>query len=285
MHNDMKKRFLAVMMAFAALTAGGQAPADTLITVESPRSVTVEKTDGSTVVTIKGSSSDELFNYRYSVSPDTISDAPLLNIPFTGMANLGHTRTVTSVDCFRGFYGGAVIPLSAPDAIKTSMEFGVDRIVGLSVSRRGADFSMGLGIGYRYIGIGRGCVADKQGDALVLMSAPDGAADVSSRIDSWAIRIPMLYTQSIHRSFGFSLGVVANFNFHTTAHMNYNIADVAYSKSVKGLHQRILTPDLVLTVGAINIVGAYIRWSPVKTFKSAYGPGWTSLSVGISTAF
>ncbi len=285
MHKIMKMRFSIVMLAFAALTAGASTPADTLITVESPRMVTVEKNGGSTVVTIKGSSSDELFNYRYSVSPDTLSDIPLLNIPFTGASNLGHARTVTTLDCFRGLYCGAVVPLSAPEAMKTSIEAGIDMIVGIRMSRRGADFSVGLGMGYRRMGIGWGCVTDKEGDALSLMPAPDGATDVSSHIDSWSVRIPFLYTQSIHRAFGFSLGVVANFNFYTKAAMNYNIADATYSKSVKGLHQRILTPDLVLTVGAINIAGIYIKWSPVKSFKNAYGPGWASLSAGVTLAF
>lgn len=281
----MMMRFLTAIFALSALSANAGTPADTLITVRSPHAVTVEKTDGSTVVTIRGSESDGRFNYRYAVSPDTVSEAPLINIPFTGVTTPSAPRTVTSVDCFRGFYGGAVIPLSAPSAVRTSLEFGVDRIIGVRLSRRGADFSTGVGLGYRRTAIRRGCVADKLGDALVLIPAPESASDVTSYIDSWAIQVPFIYTQTIRRSFGFSLGVVANFNFHTTAGMKYSVGDISYTKSVKGLHQRILTPDIVFTLGAINIAGVYVRWSPVKSFKSAYGPGFTSLSVGVSMAF
>lgn len=276
---------IAAVMCAAALKAVGQTPADTLITVESPAEVTVEKKDGGTVVTVKGSASDERFNYRYSVSPDTVADMPFFNIPFTGSQTLPDNRTVRELDFFRGVYAGALIPMSGPSALKTSWEVGLNQILGYRVRRRGSDFSLGLGIGYRRIGVGKGLVTEKAGDALVLLPAPDEATDVSARIESALIQIPLLFTQRICRTFGFSFGVVANFNIYTAASMNYHIGDTKFSKTVKGLHQRILTPDLILTVGSVNNAGVYVRWSPVKTFKSIYGPGWNTLSVGVSLAF
>lgn len=276
---------IAAVMGAAALKAVGQAPADTLITVESPAEVTVEKKDGGTVVTVKGSASDERFNYRYSVSPDTVADMPFFNIPFTGSQTLPDNRTVRELDFFRGVYAGALIPMSGPSALKTSWEVGLNQIIGYRVRRRGSDFSLGLGLGYRRIGVGKGLVTEKAGDALVLLPAPDEATDVSARIESALIQIPLLFTQRICRTFGFSFGVVANFNIYTAASMDYHIGDTKFSKTVKGLHQRILTPDLILTIGSVNNAGVYVRWSPVKTFKSIYGPGWNTLSVGVSLAF
>lgn len=276
---------IAAVMCAAALKAVGQTPADTLITVESPAEVTVEKKNGGTVVTVKGSASDARFNYRYSVSPDTVADMPFFNIPFTGSQTLPDNRTVRELDFFRGVYAGALIPMSGPSALKTSWEVGLNQILGYRVRRRGSDFSLGLGIGYRRIGVGKGLVTEKAGDALVLLPAPDEATDVSARIESALIQIPLLFTQRICRTFGFSFGVVANFNIYTAASMNYHIGDTKFSKTVKGLHQRILTPDLILTIGSVNNAGVYVRWSPVKTFKSIYGPGWNTLSVGVSLAF
>ena len=276
---------IAAVMCAAALKAVGQTPADTLITVESPAEVTVEKKNGGTVVTVKGSASDARFNYRYSVSPDTVADMPFFNIPFTGSQTLPDNRTVRELDFFRGVYAGALIPMSGPSALKTSWEVGLNQILGYRVRRRGSDFSLGIGIGYRRIGVGKGLVTEKAGDALVLLPAPDEATDVSARIESALIQIPLLFTQRICRTFGFSFGVVANFNIYTAASMNYHIGDTKFSKTVKGLHQRILTPDLILTVGSVNNAGVYVRWSPVKTFKSIYGPGWNTLSVGVSLAF
>lgn len=276
---------IAAVMCAAALKAVGQTPADTLITVESPAEVTVEKKNGGTVVTVKGSASDARFNYRYSVSPDTVADMPFFNIPFTGSQTLPDNRTVRELDFFRGVYAGALIPMSGPSALKTSWEVGLNQILGYRVRRRGSDFSLGIGIGYRRIGVGKGLVTEKAGDALVLLPAPDEATDVSARIESALIQIPLLFTQRICRTFGFSFGVVANFNIYTAASMNYHIGDTKFSKTVKGLHQRILTPDLILTIGSVNNAGVYVRWSPVKTFKSIYGPGWNTLSVGVSLAF
>lgn len=280
-----KKIIIAAVMVAAVMKAAGQIPADTLITVESPQVVTVEKTGGSTVVTIKGSAADQQFNYRYSVSPDTVADMPFFNIPFTGSTVIPDNRTVRELDFFRGVYAGAVFPMSGPSAMKTSWEVGLNQIIGYRVRRRGSDFSLGLGLGYRRTGVGKGLVTEKAGDALVLLPAPDEATDVSARIESAYIQIPFTYTQRICRTFGFSFGVVANFNIYTTASMNYHVGDTKYSKTVKGLHQRILTPDLILTVGSVNNAGVYLRWSPVKTFKSIYGPGWNTLSVGASLAF
>lgn len=276
---------IAAVMGAVVLKAVGQVPADTLISVESPAEVTVQKMDGRTVVTVKGSASDELFNYSYSVSPDTVADMPFFNIPFTGSTGFTDDRTVRQLDFFRGCYAGAVIPMSGPSAIKTSWEVGINQIIGCRVRRRGSDFSLGLGIGYRRFGVGKGLVTEKAGDALILSPAPEGATDVSARIESALIQIPLIFTQRICRTFGFSFGVVANFNTYTAASMNYNIGDTKYSKTVKGLHQRLLTPDLILTVGSVNNAGIYVRWSPVKTFKSIYGPAWNSLAVGVSVAF
>ncbi len=67
--------------------------------------------------------------------------------------------------------------------------------------------------------------------------------------------------------------------------MSYHLGDTKYSRTFKGLHQRLLTPDLLLTVGAIDNAGIYLRWSPVKPFKSIYGPGYTTLSLGFSLGF
>lgn len=287
MYREMRMTVIAALMVLSAAAAHGQTSADTLITVKEPRVVTVEKTDGSTTVTIKGSADDDFFNYRYSVSADTVGDMPVINLPFAsyGGKSDGGSRAVYEYDCFRGVYAGAAIPVSGPDVIRTAFEVGVFQLAGLRVRRNRSDFSVGVGFGYRRTGFGSGMLAEKSGDALILSPTPEGASDASSSISSWAIHVPLLYTQRIYRSLGFSLGVVANFNFHTTASSEYRTGDTKYSWSVKGLHQRMLTPDLILTVGSVNNAGVYVKWSPMKPFKSKYGPGWNTVSVGLSLAF
>lgn len=288
MYKEMKKELVTAvaMIVVAASAAVAQtAESDTLITVTSPREVTVSKMLGSTVVTIKGSADDDRFHYSYWVSADTVTDMPVFNFPFAGSVSVPDNRVVRSFDFFRGFYIGILFPQSDRSLLKTSMEAGINQIAGYRIRRRGAEFSVGVGFGYRQTNVSDAVVTDKSGDALVFVPAPEDAVDRSSNIRSWAIHVPVLYTQRIWRTFGFSFGVVANFNFYTTASSEYMIGDTKYSKTVKGLHQRVLTPDLLFTVGSINNAGIYVKWSPVKAFKSVYGPAYSNLSVGVSFAF
>ena len=281
-----KMRSLFALAIACALSASAQSEADTIITVDSPRQVTVTKTAETTCVNILGSRNDKNFNYSYTVATDSVTtDNIQFNLPFTSKTAPRSNRTLRSVDGFRGIYVGMVFPQSDPDPMKLSFEIGINEVIGYSIRRHGAEFNFGLGLGYRGVAIGKNNLTEKEGDALLLTPAPDGATDCTASIQNYALHIPLLYTQRIHRSFGFSLGVVANLNIHTSADMSYHLGDTKYSRTFKGLHQRLLTPDRLLTVGAIDNAGIYLRWSPVKPFKSIYGPGYTTLSLGFSLGF
>lgn len=283
MHRILLTAVLAVVLSIPVQAIS---QADTVVSVVKPSRVAVIKSDGATVIHIDGAEDNDCFRYRYSVSVDTLeSDLPLFNFPFSDKRGDSYARRQSEIDVLCGWYYGGLFPLSAPDPLRTSYEVGINRIIGYSMKRRGSEFSFGLGIGYRSVSVRRGVILSKDGDALVLASAPEGASDVSSYIESLAVQVPFVYTQHIYRSIGFSFGIVANVNFYTTAKMKYRIDDIRYSGSYKGLHQRLLTPDLLLTVGSVNNVGVYVRWSPVKPFKRAFGPAYTSLSVGLSLGF
>lgn len=288
-YNKMKIKSIAMIVCCAAVagSAVAQIPADTVVEVRAPRTVMVTKSGETTTVSISGSKYDERFNYRYTVTPDSLADEGdelSFNFPFSN--NKSATgKGVDEVCAFRGIYGGAVIPVDAPGAMNTSWEAGVTEVLGYSYRRGAHDINIGLGLGYRNLSIGDRTVVDKDGDALLLTAAPDDASDVSSHIESWALHVPVMYTLRIHRTFGFSIGVVANINFYTTASRKYSVDDVTYTKKFKGLHQRLLTPDVLFTVGSVGNAGVYVRWSPVTAFKRAYGPQYKTVSVGLSVAF
>lgn len=276
--------FLALIAGVAA--AWATEPADTVVSVADPHSVVVMQRGDSTVVDISGAGTNKRFKFHYAVAPDTVTDDGLsVDMPFFSRPPVGKGRKMREVTAFKGIYGGMVFPVRDQGRLALSWEVGVNSLIGYSVRRGGAGVSVGVGFGYRRMAMDGNLILEKSGDQLIAGAAPEGTSDVSAHIGSWAIHLPVMYTQRLHRSFGFSIGVVANFNFYTTASMEYRSGDVKYSSSIKGLHQRILTPDILFTVGSVGNAGLYVRWSPVRSFSGRFGPEYSFVSTGVSLAF
>ncbi len=283
-----KKNWKSVFFAVAALSLSLPAQAlepDTVIVVDNPKSVVVTDNGSVTMVEIQGSKNDPELNYRYTVEPDSVSAHEIpVNIPFLIKPAAGN-KVTGEVSALRGLYGGAVFRTSGPSVMGTSWEAGMNHVIGYGYRRRRAEFSVGVGFGIKTLMVGDGHIAVKEGDCLGLVPAPEGACSVESRVNSWAIHVPVAYTQRFYKSWGFQLAVVANFNFYTTASMSYKLGDITYSRKINGLHQRLLTPDVMLTIGSAGNLGVYVRWSPVKMFERRFGPVTNTISCGLSVGF
>lgn len=277
-------------------TAATPADADTLSVINNARSVVITNSPSSTFIEIKGSPGDdgEELGYSLTIDVDSCSTANSiqeptwnLNLPFLQQNKPARKSRKLSLTCLRNLYGGAVIPLSAPDAVRTSFEFGVGMIIGASYNTgdHSPEISVGIGTGFSFTKIGHGNVLGKSGDRLFITPVNSGTHDVKSHIYSFRFEIPVMITQKVYRSFGFSAGAIVNLNTYTTASSEWHTGAIRHKISYKNLQQRILTADLIAIIGFPDDIGAYVRYSPCDMFQKGYGPEFSHLSVGISLGF
>lgn len=288
---------LAIATAVSSpATAATPAATDTLSVINNARSVVITTGASSTVIEIKCPPDENGEEIGYSLTIDVDSCAspesgqePVwnLNLPFLQQDKSAHKLHKLSLAGPRNLYAGAVIPLSAPDAVRTAYEFGLGMIAGASyrTGRNTPEISIGLGFGCSYTRIGHGFMLDKSDDILFIKPVHPGLSDVKSRIFSFRFEIPVMITQKLYRSLGFSAGAIINLNTYTTGSSEWNTGQIHHKVSYKGLQQRILTADLIAIVGLPDDIGAYVRYSPSGIFHTGYGPGFSRLSAGVSIGF
>lgn len=286
----MKQSFIqpiaAALLLCAVTQAYAQAEADTVINVADPTRVIVTENGAETTVEINGTARNPNYHFLYSVTSDTTtSQAPAISLPFVGdRMNPGVKSQCT---LFNDIYFGLTVPYHAPEPMRTSYDCGIDNVIGYryNLGRTGASLGFGIGFGTKVLITRRGMTPQRIGDAFALVPAPEGATDVHGNLTTWSFRLPVYYRQRIYRSIAFKLSAVLNYNFTSRAKTEYTIGDTHYTSKVDGLHQRLVTPDFVLTVGTTDFGGLTVRWSPVPMFKSAYGPRISTLTFGLTLAF
>lgn len=290
----MKTIRLTVLLLFfaASMTVSADAPEsqpDTVALIQNPDQIVITESSTSTTVTVRGRRNDPNFNFQYSVSADTLTDIPIqFKPPFTSNGiRVPKKRSYREITFMTDMYIGAIIPQKAPEAVRTSFDIGISNVVGIryTLPSSGSAFGVGVGYGTKMFNIRRGQVAVKEGDALRLTDAPDGAFDTRSCLQSCSILIPFYYRQCLGCSLAFQLSVIGNLNVYTEARSKYSIGNTEISTKITGLHQRILTPEFVFSLGSVDFAGICVRWSPVKMFKRMYGPQITSLSIGTTISF
>lgn len=283
--------FITALLTAAALHAATDIPADTVITVRNPDNITITSTDGKTAVSIRGSRNNPKFNYLYEIEADSTIDnefgALSLSLPFSSAPERPARHGKHEILAFRDMQVGLSIPGNAPHGLGKGWEIGIMRIVAYSYTAPNpkSSFSFGVGAMYRQWHLTNGYTLAGEGDALVFLPPVEGMTDQKATIKSASITVPIVYTQRLRHTFGFSLGVAANFNVCTKASSAYTDGNIRYSRSIDGLHQRILTPDFFLTIGSINNIGIYAKYSPVKFMKRIYGPQFTNFTIGLSLGF
>ncbi|MCM1348246.1 MAG: hypothetical protein NC338_02440 [Firmicutes bacterium] len=287
----MKSLVAVLLPALTALSAQAASPVaplepDTVVHFTRPSSVVITDNGVEKKVEITSDTAARSRNFEYVVNYDSIAaDKPAISLPFVG--NSLSAPSKTEVSCFSDAYVGFVLPYHAPQAIRTSWEIGIGNMLGYryNLGKSGAAVGFGVGFGVKTMVIRRGMDADRIGDSLCLLPAPEGASDVRTSLTEWNFQLPVYYRQRIYRSLAFKISVIMNYNIACKAKSKYMLDGVHYTKKVEGLHQRIITPDFVFTLGTLDFGGVYVRWSPVSMFKSSYGPQISTLSVGMSIGF
>lgn len=276
--------FLITLFGPAICTYAAE-PADTVALIEKPDRITITDDGTTTTVLVKGKENHPDYNFLYSIAADTTSDNNIsISLPFVG-EKLSRPAS-RSVTFFSDIYLGYIIPYDSPKQLRSSWEGGVSNIIGMRYNF-GSGTALGFGVGLRGydLNMRRGFEGTVVNDQLSIMPAPAGAVDARTHLSMTSLQIPLYFRQKIHRSLAFKLSAILNYNFIVRGESKYMLDGIEYTRKIKGLHQRLITPDFVFTIGSLDFGGLYVRWSPVSLFKSAYGPESHFISFGMAIAF
>lgn len=278
--------FLTTILLATSSWAQTEVP-DTVAHIIAPDHLVITDDGTATKVEITGTADRPDFHFEYTVTSDTTSSAPAISLPFVGSSLSRRNGSSREVTFFSDLYYGVVLPYHGPAAVRTSQEGGFGNLIGYRYvfGRSGASLGFGFGFGVKKLTVRRGMEAACLTDRFEFIPAPEGASKVRTALTTWNLQVPVYYRQRFHRSLAFKLSVILNYNVTARATTTYILGKDDYSKKVNGLHQRLITPDFMFTLGTLDFGGLYVRWSPVKMFKRAYGPGISTLSFGLSFGF
>lgn len=282
--------FAAVAIISSAVRAEVAETADTVKIIENPSTVTVVTSGNSTKVTVKGTSADRGFAYEYETSESVDDDFPLdIELPFKKFGK-SRKKHKSSVIFMEGIFVGCISPRNAPDGMLASWELGMPFILGYSyqTAKYAPKLSVGIGMGFRWYNVGDGYGVTRNGDALSIFRIPEGTGNPSSRFTTTSILVPFALQQRIYGNFGMSLMAILDFNVNTDAFFKYYEGGkdgVRYTERYKGFHQRVFRCDFMASIGFIDAISAYVRYSPTKMFKAGYGPRFSEISAGIQLFF
>lgn len=285
----MNNRLLLLLLScWTALCASAvDENPDTIASISNASRVTVVRSDKGTSVTVRGADGDDDAYYEFeterAVEPMFALSEPDWSpaLPFT-LAR--HRHTLFKTTYFNNMILGASIPVSAPGAVKASVEGGILDIFGAVWQPwyHGPEFGVGVGLYYRQFAVGDRMRLDCVNRQLMLVPLGDDAIDkYRSRMRFWSFTLPVTVRQNIFRSLSVMAGAIVNFNSYAVASTSYHRNDgYSYASTFKGLHQRLVTVDIMASLN-ISDMGVYVKYSPMRMFSEGWGPDMRSVSVGL----
>ncbi len=190
---------------------------------------------------------------------------------------------LTSMFGFVGIVGGNN---DAKFQMGRSIEFYMPSIVQYRISTgyNTPSVSLGVGFGLQHFFGKNGSnfsIEEHEGDnRLVMGSYPEGSKRASSKINRFAITMPLMIEQRIGSKGKVAVGAMLDFNTHLGATTKYRIENSRAETYYGSLAMRTITYELMAAISS-NSVGLYFKFLPVNVFKTGYGPETKNLSVGI----
>lgn len=289
---------LAVVLT-TAVAASAQERVDTIAVLRDISSVLLtseaDKSASEIRVEVKASGHIPAYTYKYS-SKVSRPDKPLisgdsinLDLPFMRALQKPQHRMFYSI-LGSDIFAGPVVPVDGDGRFRTGWEVGVGKVVGLGFRpwAGGPALELGAGLLYRNLRLdGYHIFGSNDRGELFIEDLPQGCHRPSSRLDIWSVCVPLTLHQKFSHDFYLDLGVEMLLNFSARATRNYRSTDglLKYSQTLKHLHQRTVGMDLRFALGWEEIIGLYVRYSPVSLFKSSLGPQTDFVSAGVTFVF
>lgn len=290
-----------IIAALAPAFATAQTtPADTVKIIPNAERISVTKQDNKTVITAFMPTDDDtgsLYKYTYEVTVDKNksidTDDFILKFPFM-KSNEDETESCDKkpfkprrdFTVMKYIYWGWNFNYDSKAGIKNSFELATADLIGIDwYTSRKTTLGIGLGFGFNRVTTADKMLFVKDGDALMVAPASSNTEVDFARWDTWRFQVPLMLSQKLSGNFGFGLATIVNFNTYSTATNRYEIDRIRYTETIKGLNQRLVTVDFMATLGFVNGIGAYVKWSPMTAMQKLYGPSFRNFSIGVNLNF
>ncbi|EJX09324.1 hypothetical protein, secreted [gut metagenome] len=289
------KKFLVAALLAGGLNGWASVRPDTIVVVNHPQKVTIEKSLSSLSVKVEGRGSDQ--QYYYSERMETDSSAAFLTkeqrtdnwdfkIPFVGKKKQKMLEKNTTDVCFGGFGFGLVSAVGADDGVKVDMgasfELSMDHLLSIHYNLTHSTYvSAGFGMTWRnYRMTGRNRFIQNV-DNLQVGPYPEGAQIDFSRLKVYSLTVPLMLHQYLNRDIVVSFGLVINFNTHASLKTRYVLDGEKVCEKSNNIHHNRLTLDLMAKF-RFRTLGLYVKYSPTNVLNTEFGPKFRSLSTGIT---
>lgn len=202
--------------------------------------------------------------------------------------NLINTTRISWDAVSGGWYVGMNTPTNSDVDMHTRMghswEFGWLNMVGVKMKYGYNALSLGVGLGWRWLGTDHNYYFTKNEETgrLSLLPFEGEKSHCSSSLNLFTIHVPLLYELRFGhgRHCKLHLGPVLNFNTGGSIHASYQVDDNSYKVKTRSIGQRPVTLDGFLGLSWKGM-GLYVRYSPMTTFKPYTGFDYKPLSTGI----
>ena len=142
-------------------------------------------------------------------------------------------------------------------------------------------FSAGLGFNWRnYTLSGHDMMFNKLNDVVIVGHRDGQMSELSSRVHTVGLSMPLLVKQRFGKNFAISLGAQVNWNYYARLNNYYEMDDHEIDDLTKKIGHRPITVDILGIVHIAKGFGVYCKYSPMSVFKKDKGPDFKSLSVG-----
>ena len=141
--------------------------------------------------------------------------------------------------------------------------------------------SAGLGLDWRnYTLSGHDKMFVKANDIVGVVDRDGKISELSSRVHTQSLSMPLLIKQRFGKNFAISLGAQLNWNYYARLSNYYEMDDHEIDDQTKKIGERPITVDILGIVHVAKGFGIYCKYSPMSVLKEDKGPDFKSLAVG-----
>ena len=142
--------------------------------------------------------------------------------------------------------------------------------------------SAGLGFEWRnYTLSGHDNMFVKANDLVGVVHRDGEMSELSSRVHTVGLAMPLLIKQRFGKNFAISVGAQLNWNYYARLNNYYEVGDHEIDDLTKKIGQRPITVDILGIVHVTKGLGIYCKYSPMSVLEKDRGPKFQSLAFGI----
>ena len=291
----MKRILLPFLISPFLCAAQTVSPTDTLLNVYNPDKVVITESPEGTRVSLEDGQESILIDYPDGANVKTSrhTSRSIFNIP--GMPCGRRTAPCGCYDDGWDFsVDGLCIGLTnamgqtGGGGLQWSKSFEINWLSCINVGYEFSRSRIYIGLGfdwrtYRATADGRWLQPDGKG-GVEWGIAPDGCTAEATQLKIFSLQVPLMYTWRIPKTYlKWRMGPILNFNTYSSIKGIYD--DVSGNRSeyfTKNLDRRRVTVDVFASLSYHNVVGIYIRYSPLKALNDASPINFNPLSLGVT---